>query len=608
MPAVKPGRIAAVLALSLAATSASAQKKPRVPKSKTHGYSQYERQAIDGTLERVGREVDPAPEGKTIEAIDVVRLQSIEPRDPAPEALNVFHVLSREEVIAREVLLRVGEPYTKIIADETARNLRLRSQLSLVVVMAVRGSSDDKVRVVVLTKDVWSLRLSWDIQYTKDGMRRLVIQPSETNLAGLHHTIGARYVWQPETNTFGTRYTVPRLFGSRVQLIADANAIFERHTGAPEGTVLEFVLQKPLWSTQTPWAWAALGAYSNDVFRSYKNASLDKFEGIPFKYRRERAAAILSVTRSFGWEIKHDVGFGVEGSRRAARPGDLSAYAPASVSRFVNTKIPRDDARLYPFLEGRAYTTDFLRTIDMETLSLQEDVRLGHDVSAKVYPVSESVGSSRTYVGLEGKAQMTLAIRDGYARASVTSKTEHEHDGVANGQVGGSLRVMTPRLGIGRLVFDSVVLNRYRNALRDSSFLGGDTGLRGYPAAAFSGANLVRMNVELRTKPAHVYTVQVGGVVFYDAGGAFDRFDAPDASCVASSREGTQLACRKINQAAGAGVRFLFPQLDRSVFRIDLGVPLEPYGRPGGVAPFQLFLAFGQAFPLQTVAPSQPVP
>ncbi len=596
-----------MFALSLAATPAAAQKK-HVPKSKTHSYSKYERQTIADALARSGREVDPAAEGKTIEAIDVVRLQSIEPRDPAPEALNVFHTLSRDYVIAREVLLRVGEPYQKIFADETARNLRLRAQLSLVVVLAVRGSSPDKVRVFVLTKDVWSLRLSWDIQYTKDGMRRLVIQPSEINLAGLHHRVGARYMWQPETNTFGARYSVPRLLGSRVQLIADASAIFSRQTGAPEGTVLELVVQKPLWSTQTPWAWAALGAYTNEIFRSYRNASLDTFEGIPFKYRRERSAGILSATRSFGWEYKQDVSFGVEGARRVAYPGDLSAYAPGSVARFVNSKIPRDDTRLYPFLETRAYTTDFLRTIDLETLSLQEDVRLGHDVSARVYPVSESVGSSRTYLGVEGKAQMTVAFREGYARASVTSRTEHERAGVTNGQVGGALRVMTPRLGFGRLVFDSIALNRYRNALRDTSFLGGDTGLRGYPAAAFSGANLVRMNVELRTTPAHLYTVQVGGVLFFDAGGAFDKFDAPDGSCRASGSEGVQLVCRKVNQSAGAGVRLLFPQLDRAVFRVDFGVPLELHGRPNGIAPYQLFLAFGQAFPVQTVAPSQPVP
>ncbi len=597
-----------MLALCLPASTARADKRPRAPKSTTHDYSKYETQAIKGALSSVGREADPAPEGKIIEGVDIVRLQSIEPRDPAPEALNLFHVLSQEKVIARELLLRVGDPYRKIIADETARNLRLRSQLSLVVVMPVRGSAHDRVRVLVITKDVWSLRVSWDIQYTKDGVRRLVLSPSETNVAGLHHTARARYVWQPETNTFGARYTVPRLLGSRVQIIADASTIFERATGQPEGTVLELVVQKPLWSTQTPWAWAALGAYTNEVFRSYRNAALDTFEGIPFRYRRVRSAGVLSATRSFGWELKHDVTFGVEGSRRAAHPGDLSEYAPESVKRFVNTKIPRDDARLYPFVEVRAYTTDFLRTIDLETLSLQEDLRLGHDVSAKAYPVSESLGSSRTYLGLEGRAQMTVALGDGYVRGNVTSKTEHAEGSVPNGLVGTSLRVMTPRLGLGRIVFDTVAMNRYRNSLRDTSFLGGDSGLRGYPANAFSGANLVRMNLELRTRPAHVYTVQVGGVLFFDAGGAFDRFEAPDGSCVASGREGSQLVCRKINQAAGGGLRILFPQLDRAVFRIDLGVPLEPYGRPGGVAPFQLFVAFGQAFPVQTVAPSQPVP
>src|SRR5439155_14337870 len=51
-------------------------------------YSPYEQASIDQALAKLGRELDPAPEGKTVEGIDVVTLDVIEPRDPAPNALN----------------------------------------------------------------------------------------------------------------------------------------------------------------------------------------------------------------------------------------------------------------------------------------------------------------------------------------------------------------------------------------------------------------------------------------------------------------------------------------------------------------------------------------
>ena len=103
----------------LTPAAASAQK----PTSKSTEYSPYEREAIDAALAERGLTVDPAPEGKSIRRIEVVRLQVLEGRDPGPELLrpvpllspigkhvtkpmlNWLHVLSKEYIIRRELLL-----------------------------------------------------------------------------------------------------------------------------------------------------------------------------------------------------------------------------------------------------------------------------------------------------------------------------------------------------------------------------------------------------------------------------------------------------------------------------------------------------------------------
>src|SRR5205814_9253257 len=136
---------------------------------------------------------DPAPEGKTIEGIDVVSYDVIEPRDPAPALLNALHVTTRRYVIEREVLLRPGDPYQGVLCDETARNLRGLPQLSLVLCTAIRAKTPGAVRVLVITKDVWSLRLGWDVVYVGNGLEALQLVPTETNLGGTHQIALLRY-------------------------------------------------------------------------------------------------------------------------------------------------------------------------------------------------------------------------------------------------------------------------------------------------------------------------------------------------------------------------------------------------------------------------------
>ncbi|MDB5218201.1 MAG: outer membrane protein assembly factor YaeT precursor, partial [Myxococcaceae bacterium] len=116
--------------LALAPLGANAQQKPT---SQSFEYSAYEKETIARALAATGLQLEPAPEGKTIEGIETLRLEVLEDRDPIPDdiigiparkLLNSLHYVSRDFVIRREVLLQEGEPYQQILVDETARNMR----------------------------------------------------------------------------------------------------------------------------------------------------------------------------------------------------------------------------------------------------------------------------------------------------------------------------------------------------------------------------------------------------------------------------------------------------------------------------------------------------
>lgn len=595
---------AAAFLTVLAAGFVSGRARAQKPVSQTSEYSPYEKETIDRALHALGLEVDPAPEGKIIRRIDTVRLEVLEDRDPIPDKvagikvrqlLNALHYTSRDYVIRREMLLREGDRYVQVIVDETARNMRARMplQVSIVIVLPIRTGEPETVDLLVITKDIWSLRLSFDMAVTPGGVENFLLVPQETNLFGRHHTLQTRFQYQPETYTLGVGYKVPRFGYSWIGASATAAIIINRRRGEPEGSSMGISVGQGLYSTRTEWAWAAEAGYTVGVARRYLNAHVLPFNArstpgvddrIPYEYKSRSYSAQAGLTRSFGWGFKNNFSLTMNASTAEYDTFDLSAFNPAAAAEFRARALPTGEARVYPAVTWSTFTTNFLRTLDIQTLALQEDYRLGHDISFSVYPVTRALGSSRTFVGLSGKLGYALAMGDGLAGASISTFAENQDGIITDGSVSGSFGAVTPRLGFGRIVMNTSFLNRYANYLNARSFTGGDDRLRGYPTNYFFGKDTIFYNIEFRSRSIEILKAQLGGVLFFDAGDAAQGFDMLRAK-----------------QSVGFGIRALFPQLNRLVFRADFAFPMQrgPFPETGiatPVDPFGFYFAFDQAF------------
>lgn len=566
--------VARVLPPLFVLCAASRARADAAPVTVKGGESSYERDTLTAAAREVGGAFDPAPAGKIIESIEVVTLDPIEPRDPAPMAVNAVHVTSRRRVILREVLVRVGDRYEQALVDETARNLRRLPQLSVVLCAPLRGSAADRVRLLVVTKDVWSLFIDFDFSFSSGGLEKLVLKPREANVGGLHTTAFGRFQLEPASYSLGGGYVVPRVEGRRLALALDGNVIVNRDTQRPEGAYGTVSATRPLFSTQTAWAWLMGTTFRDEVFRRYVNAQVAAIDGAPWQYRARSFSQQAALTRSFGWRSKDDVTVGFEVTHRSY----------ASPEQAVLAVMPTGERRVGPYFEWYAHSADFLRTLDVETLGLQEDVKLGHEARVRVYPVAAALGSTRTFVGARAAVQYTLPFGDGFVRGGLSSVTEAERTRLSDASLEAFLRVVTPRLGVGRLVFDGRLLDRYRNHLGTLSFVGGEGRLRGYPTRAFAGRDVLALNAELRSRSFDVGSVQLGVGLFYDVADAFDGWSR-----------------LQLHHAVGAGVRVVLPQIDRSVVRVDVGVPLER-GSP------TVFVGFNHAFALGGIAPEPPSP
>ncbi|HEY8086671.1 MAG TPA: hypothetical protein VIF09_02470, partial [Polyangiaceae bacterium] len=521
-----------LLAVLFAASSARAQAPP--PAERQQVYSRYEQETIDEVLRDKSLVRDQVPEGKTVERIDVVPLPPFEQRDVLPRWLNVFHVTTRDVVVRHEVLLREGGRYEQAVVDDTIRNLRRLPgvpQLSAVVVVAARGSAPDRVVVVVVTKDVWSLRLNWGVVADGGGFDQIVIQPSETNFLGLHHIVGALLEQEPSADTFGVGYFIPRLGDSRVTMNASANVMVNRSTGSLEGTYGQLVAGQPLYSWKSEWAWDSTVAWQDVMLRRYTDAQLSDYVDpatggkMPFQFRARTYLANYEVTRSFGWDVHHDLTFAGYVNRAVNQVNPPPGTDARTVTDFVSQSVPVSDTKVGPSLQYHTYRTRFVRVVDFDTLALQEDYRLGHDVVARVYPSFHALGSSRDVLGLYGAAQYSWAIRDGLFRLLFQSTTEPQlsgHQGIADASLHPAVHLVTPSIGhLGRIVMDASFLYRWRNYLNVINYTGGDDRIRGYPTNFFVGANVLNYNVEARTRPVEILSCELAGVAFYDVGDAY---------------------------------------------------------------------------------------
>ncbi len=565
--------------------------------TRTFGFSPYEMETRKIVTERLGAQIDPTPQGKTIESIGTVRLAVFEKRDFLPEfvlsAVNFFHATSRAFVIEREVLTSVGEKYDALACDETERNLRALTQLSLVLIVPLKGSTADKVKILVITKDVWSLRVQWDIGLTSGGLEKLILQPSEINLGGIHHTAGGTFVYQPLSTSLGLRYTIPRVGDSRVQLNASGNVIVNNVTGSPEGSFGLLSIGQPLWSTRTEWAASASAQWRDEITRRYSGGQLAKFDSkltpekddIPDAFRSAVVQAFAGVTRSFGWAYKNDFVLSFEVTRSRYHADDLSPFNPIAVADFKRLRLPVSDDRIGPAIEWRSYTTEYTRVLDLETLGLQEDIRLGHWFTAKVYPVSQNLGSTRTFLGLFAEAGYTLPIHDGVARVDLQSTTEWNDQEVLQGVFQANAYLASPRTPIGRFVWSALAIDRWANDLNTTSTIGGNNRLRGFPTSYYFGKDLVASNLEFRSRNVDLFKVHFGGVLFYDVADAFDGWKNLHP-----------------HHSVGFGLRVLFPQFDRVAFRADVGFPISRTPTPD-IGPVSFFLTFAQAFPLPQFGP-----
>jgi hypothetical protein len=594
-----------------------------------------EREAVDDALALRGLTLDPEPQGKIVATVRVVNLDVFLARERVPLVwANIFHRTTREHQIRRESLLQAADRYDQDLAEETTRKLQDRTLSSVVAVLPVKSATPGMVDVLIVTRDVWSLRLNENFEAQQNQLIYFTASLSENNFFGWRKFVAAVFTMDQGEMSFGPNYIDPNILGTRLQLQAAfywiwARQIGEIAAGPQEGTTSHFRLEYPLWALARRW-----GAYSDfrhfdGVIRRFLGTELRQIplDGlprnacdplpsvapdvptVPWVYRLKTINTSEVVTRSFPRPaVIQRVSVGHE--LALVRPSFTSdfPYAQGSPEReqFSQEVFPLSERVSDLFLSYELFTPRYRVFRDLNTFDFRENVRFGPYLSLKAGRTFSWVGSQSDFSLFQTSVGLTKGAMGGLQSVGGTWEGRVVGGEVTDQLVRGRAILATPVLaGLLRVVAAGNLGLLFRNTRKRFFAVGGDTGpggnesipgdyqvdgdsglraydsvLRGYPVGEFVGCGAQFVgHIEARSMALKLAFLRLGGLLFFDAGHA-----AADASRLAFYSD------------AGFGLRLLIPQLDTYSLRADWAFPLRPApGMPAGW-PGRMTFGFRQVF------------
>ena len=584
--------------------------------------STLERATLLRALEARHFKLDPAPWGKTIAKVHVYN-ENVFAEDNWLRFFNIFHYTTRERAIRDELTIREGDRWDDALVLESARRLHDPLYSSVVVAVPVVSETPGQVDLFVVTRDIWSLRLNSQYTIQEASLTSLQISISENNFLGNRDLLAASLRMDQGSVAVGPVFLDKNVLGSHLYLSASADARLTRqrldvfdpdvanpNQGIPtndprgiedahvlnrEGSDSSISLSYPLWALASEWGGGisfghAFGPARRYLFTGLRGVNEMSGTGqtvlLPWEYELKQWSSNANIVRQWGKWLKQQFYVGINVS--STRPSLLSSFPndPVLAEGFERDVFPRSEFISAPYLEYSFFMPRYSTLRNVGTYELAEDARYGPNLDVSVSEGLHALGSDYHFTSPSLTLGWTFPwCRDGFVSVS-TGGALRIQDAVSHGTpvdsiddtANASVRGATPTYRYLRLVAQATISTRWNDTQNAYLSLGSDSGLRGYAISEFIGQRAVLGQVEARSMPLPFWVLRVGGVVFYEIGGAANS-----------------LAHLPVYQDIGLGFRALIPQTSRDLFRFDLGFPMV--AAPGWPAWHPQFTAgFGSYF------------
>ncbi len=575
------------------ASSAPAQSRPHgLGKIEVARSVTYEQQRLERVLALQKLELEAAPEGKRIGFIRIVRDDVFVKEEIWPLWWNWFHGRTREEVVRRELLFQQGASFEEARVEETMRNMRGMGIFTMVRIAAVKGARPDEVGVLVMTRDIWSLRIENDINVTNSVITTLLVRLTELNAFGQNKTVSADVTIQPTNFLLTESFYARRMLGTSFAIKERAGLVYNRLWNTREGELASLSLGQPFYRLSQRFAWTLNFIHDNRVYRNTRNGVIQRYPNPGYfsgpvalqVYRARVENAYLSASYRTGERVKQTLSVGWDFRYRKASPTWETDLPDALRDAFTTRVMPRTLTDNGPTLNYDVFVPTWATLNNVASFGVSENVRTGPALSLATRVPVRLLGSTYNAWVVSAAAGWIFAPKGMLVDLLVSGLARLERRTWIDQRATFQVRGASPVFSIFRFVMRAYIEMRRNDTLRTYVSLGGDNGLRGYQSQAIAGIGTHRMlaNFELRTVPIMWQAVHLGGVIFYDVGSVFSEF-----------------ASMRAYQAAGVGLRLFLPQFNRQPFSFDGAMSFDQPGR------FVPTVNAGQTVPLTAAEDAQ---
>ena len=457
---------------------------------------------------------------------------------------NKWHIITKDEVITRQLLLQPGDRYLQRNVDESERILRRNTYFYDASIEPV-NLANGKVDLRVTTKDVWTLNPGFSVS-RKGGENKTVVDIEELNLLGRGQLIRLARSDDVDRVSKSIEFEDKQLGESWVAL----NALYADNSDG-ESSFLSLV--RPFYALDARWA---AGVIVSDIDQRGVLYDLGE-KAAEFQQERSYISAFggWSAGLKNGWVRRYTAGFVVDETRFT---DVVDATLPAAV--------PADRELVYPFLGIEILEDSFEETVNRDQIQRTEDLQTGLQFAASLGWSDEDFGADRNALLYSASASRLFGSIDDVALAlSGNASGRLESGTTANALLSVRARY-SHRFSEKNSLFATLSTTAGHNLDLDAPVeLGGDTGLRGYPLRYQSGESSLLLSLEQRYfwdwYPLRLF--RVGGAIFADVGRTWG--DHPLG--------GEELGWLK---DVGFGLRFAPTRTgSRKIVHLDIAFPLD---------------------------------
>lgn len=517
-------------------------------------------------LAQTKRKQFPDLENKTIRNISLLRYNVFDLDNPKENNaiyrwLNKLHIVTTEEAILEDLLFEQGSDYKEVSLTESERILRQRKYIYDASIRPV-SVCNKYVDIEVATRDTWTITPGFSVSHS-GGETSTKISLTESNLFGSGKFLSLSKEDDHERTEYKLRYKDPNISGTR------RTTSFELSKNSDgERQFLEF----------------ALPFYSLDSKRAYGLSYQDEKRMDPIYVQKDKLYEISHEIKHY--DLYYGVSKGYIDNKTNRWSYGISYHIDQLADTFSGIESSSERRLIYPWVEFSTLENNFEKIQNFRSIKRTEDINLGRTLHFRLgYSAQGVSGDDSRYI-------MNFASKNAFKNNNQLVTVAGKVKGYWNestAKVEGLLAKFNAGyyhfLNHDWVVYGGVNANYLANPMVEQQlFLGGETGLRGYPVRFSEGTKNIVFSLEQRyySDSYFLQLVRLGAAVYIDVGRSWDPqlTQSPENHGWYSS--------------VGVGLRLAPSRVDANhIVHVDLATPLK---EKNGLDDVQLIVKVKQTF------------